>query len=198
MAGTTVDVAGVVDGDTIKVRLNGVTETVRLIGIDTPELNPAQCYGQKAASAMQSMVQGKQVMIAPDPDPGGPRPVRATAAARLPDRRPSAALSLITGRIRKEYTFDKPYSGQANYGAAQSTAQSAGRGLWGAECAPAAAAPGPAPDQDSPTIPASDCTIKGNISSSGEKIYHMPDRGTTTRRRSTWRKAKVVLLTGSG
>ena len=174
VAGTTVDVAGVVDGDTIKVRLNGVTEKVRLIGIDTPELNPAQCYGQKAASAMQSMVQGKQVMIASDPtqadrDQYG----RLLRHVYLTDGR-SAALSLITDGFGKEYTFDKPYSGQANYVAAQSTAQSAGRGLWGAECAPAAAAPGPAPDQDSSTTPASDCKIKGNISSSGEKIYHMP------------------------
>ncbi len=42
--GTLVDVAGVVDGDTIKVRLTGTTERVRVIGIDTPELNPRECF----------------------------------------------------------------------------------------------------------------------------------------------------------
>ena len=35
----TVVVTEIVDGDTIKVDLGGVTETVRLIGIDTPEVD---------------------------------------------------------------------------------------------------------------------------------------------------------------
>ena len=171
--GTTVDVVGVVDGDTIRVRVSGVTERVRLIGIDTPELSPAECFGQKAASAMQSLVQGKQVVIAPDPTQANRDQYgRLLRHVYLTDGQ-SVALSQISGGFGKEYTFDKSYAGQASYRAAQSTAQSAGRGLWGAECAPAAPAPGPAPNPASPT-PASDCTIKGNISSSGEKIYHMP------------------------
>lgn len=42
--------------------------------------------------------------------------------------------------------------------------------------APAPAAPAPAPPAPAPAPPANtaDCVIKGNISSSGEKIYHVP------------------------
>lgn len=46
------DLVRVTDGDTINVRLNGQTEPVRLILIDTPETHdpndPPECYGQEA------------------------------------------------------------------------------------------------------------------------------------------------------
>jgi endonuclease YncB( thermonuclease family) len=45
-------VVRVVDGDTIKVRIGGRVETVRLIGVDTPETvdprKPVQYYGREA------------------------------------------------------------------------------------------------------------------------------------------------------
>src|SRR5512138_1845443 len=45
----------VVDGDTIRVRLDGHTERVRYIGIDTPESvkpgTPTQCFAKKASAA---------------------------------------------------------------------------------------------------------------------------------------------------
>ncbi len=112
------DVAGVVDGDTIKVRLTGTTERVRVIGIDTPELNPRECFAQQAASKMESLVQSKRVMIDGDPtqsdrDQYG----RLLRHVYLTDGR-SVALLLSTDGLGKEYTFDKPYAGQADYRAA--------------------------------------------------------------------------------
>src|SRR3990172_5965681 len=45
-------VTKVVDGDTFNLLLNDKTETVRLIGIDTPETKapnkPVECFGQEA------------------------------------------------------------------------------------------------------------------------------------------------------
>jgi micrococcal nuclease len=42
-----------VDGDTVVVQLRGTTESVRLIGVDTPETvderKPVQCYGHEAS-----------------------------------------------------------------------------------------------------------------------------------------------------
>ena len=53
MRGRVVDV---VDGDTLKVRLDGEVETVRLLGIDTPETRrpgtPVECGGAEATSRM--------------------------------------------------------------------------------------------------------------------------------------------------
>jgi len=46
----------VIDGDTIEIRIGGKTESIRLIGIDTPETKhptkPVQCFGPEASQFM--------------------------------------------------------------------------------------------------------------------------------------------------
>lgn len=63
-------VTHVSDGDTISVKIAGTTETVRLIGIDTPEekdpRKPVQCFALAAAENMQKLVQGKSVRLEGD------------------------------------------------------------------------------------------------------------------------------------
>lgn len=55
----------VIDGDTIRVRLSdGREEKVRLIGIDTPELD--QPFGDEARSASQALVGGRVVRLQRD------------------------------------------------------------------------------------------------------------------------------------
>ena len=64
-------VIAVVDGDTIKVRVAGRRETVRLIGIDTPESKrphtPVECGAKHAAAAMTRLLAGRTVTLRPDP-----------------------------------------------------------------------------------------------------------------------------------
>jgi micrococcal nuclease len=68
-------VTGVVDGDTIWVRLDGGTAaTVRLIGIDTPETKhptkPVQCYGREAsAKTAELLPPGTRVELELDVQP---------------------------------------------------------------------------------------------------------------------------------
>lgn len=49
-----------VDGDTIVVRVDDVTETIRLLGIDTPEKTggprPAECFGDQASEFARSLL----------------------------------------------------------------------------------------------------------------------------------------------
>jgi len=67
-----VDVVDIVDGDTIKVRLNGNVQTVRLIGIDTPETKkqnaPVMCYGPEATAYTTELLAaaGNHVMLQKD------------------------------------------------------------------------------------------------------------------------------------
>jgi micrococcal nuclease len=53
-------VTGVVDGDTIDVRIEGRDERVRLIGIDTPETKrpdrPIECFGPEASAFTESVL----------------------------------------------------------------------------------------------------------------------------------------------
>src|SRR2546423_14207774 len=56
-------VTRVVDGDTVHVSLGGRDETVRYIGIDTPESvkpgTPVQCFAEAASSANRRLVEGQ-------------------------------------------------------------------------------------------------------------------------------------------
>lgn len=61
------------DGDTIKVRQpDGKEETVRFLGVDTPEVKdprkPVQCFGQAASAHTHARLDGQSVRLAPDPD----------------------------------------------------------------------------------------------------------------------------------
>lgn len=60
----------VVDGDTISVDVNGLWETVRLIGIDTPETvdprKPVQAFGQEASDYTKRTLLGKTVRLEVD------------------------------------------------------------------------------------------------------------------------------------
>jgi len=68
----TVEVASVVDGDTIKVYLEGERYTIRMIGIDTPEsvhpdASKNTIYGQKASDyAKQNIEKGQTVYLSKD------------------------------------------------------------------------------------------------------------------------------------
>jgi micrococcal nuclease len=59
-----------VDGDTIVVLMDGKKETVRFIGVDTPETHkpntPVQCFGPNAAAFMKDEVTGKSVRLEVD------------------------------------------------------------------------------------------------------------------------------------
>ena len=64
-------VTRVVDGDTIVVEVDGRRETVRLIGIDTPETvkpdAPVECWGPEASSATATMLpEGTSVRLVRD------------------------------------------------------------------------------------------------------------------------------------
>lgn len=62
----------VVDGDTIRVNLGQTIETIRLVGVDTPETShpskPVQCFGQAATRFLESMLNGQSVRLIADPE----------------------------------------------------------------------------------------------------------------------------------
>lgn len=162
--------ARVIDGDTIEVQ----GKRIRLYGIDAPE------------SAQRCIIRGKS------------RPCGEIAAGALKDLTTGIAV-----RCRKEdvdrygrivatcfdnYGFDinrnMVYTGWAlayrkyssRYVGVEEKARAAGRGLWRGEFVPPwrwrrgeRLTSARSPDETS-----SACLIKGNISKSGERIYHVP------------------------
>src|SRR4051812_36057081 len=61
-----------VDGDTIRVQVDGREQSVRLLGIDTPETHrpgtPIECGGPQASAFMEKLVRpGTRVVLESDP-----------------------------------------------------------------------------------------------------------------------------------
>lgn len=129
-----------IDGDTIAVNMDGKVETIRFIGIDTPETHkpntPVQCYGPAAAAHTQSVIKnaGGKVRLAADSEgTNRDRYNRLLRYVYLPDGTLVNQLNIEQG-----YAFYYPYfpfTKKADFKAAQDTAKAAGRGLWSA-CTP--------------------------------------------------------------
>ena len=137
-------VTSVVDGDTIKTIIDGHNITIRLLGINTPEVvdprKPVECYGPEASAETKSLITGKSVLLSLNPnyervDMYG----RLLAYVRLMDPNDSSTTSLFVNEFlvkqgyAYEYTFNEknPYQYQKQFKADELEAKNAKRGLWG-------------------------------------------------------------------
>jgi micrococcal nuclease len=127
-------VVRVVDGDTLKVMLNGQEQTVRLIGIDTPESvhprQPVECFGIEASNKAKELASDQPVQLAADPTQDSvDRYGRLLRYVYLPD---GALLNweLIYQGYAFEYTYNVPYFYQSEFQQAERDAREQQRGLW--------------------------------------------------------------------
>lgn len=128
------------DGDTVAVDMNGTTETIRFIGIDTPETHkpntPVQCYGPAAAAYTKNRITaagGKVRLVADSLSTNRDRYNRLLRYVYLPD-----GTNLNEEIVKNGYGFYYPYfpfSKKADFDRAQQTAITAKKGLWG-NCTP--------------------------------------------------------------
>src|SRR3989344_5702840 len=123
------------DGDTITVDMNGTTETVRFIGVDTPETQhpdrPVECYGREAASYTKQLIGNQKVRLQADPlNTNRDRYGRLLRYVYLPDNT-LLEQKLITEGYGFAYTFF-PFSKLAEFSAYEQQAKSANKGLWSA------------------------------------------------------------------
>lgn len=161
-----VKVARVIDGDTIEIEGG---QRIRLIGIDTPEtVNPrvpVACFGKEASDKTKSLLEGKSVTLEKDvseTDTYG-RLLRYVFLDTL-----FVNDYLVRQGFAQVSTYPPDVKYQNQFQEAQKEARDNNRGLWSACQNPqASSAPTSVGHQ-------SGCDIKGNVSSSGEKIYHMP------------------------
>lgn len=130
---TEAQVVQVVDGDTIKVVVDGVQYTLRYIGIDAPETvhpsKPVEWMGPEASEANRQLVEGQVVCLEKDvseTDYYG----RLLRYVRLED-----GLFVNAELVRLGYAEMSTYPPDVRYVdlflLLQQEAQDAGRGLWG-------------------------------------------------------------------
>lgn len=127
-------VTKVTDGDTIHIMIGGEDDTVRLIGINTPEtVDPrraVECFGKEASVRMKELTEGKIVRLEYDEsqalrDTYG----RLLAYVFLEDGQ-MINRKMIAEGYAYEYTYMTPYMYQKEFRQLQSLAQSSKRGLW--------------------------------------------------------------------
>lgn len=126
-----------VDGDTIVVNMNGRAETIRFIGIDTPETHkpntPVQCYGPAAAAHTKNVIAaagGKVRLVSDSLSTNRDRYDRLLRYVYLPD-----GTNVNELNIKQGYAFYYPYfpfSKRGAFSAAEQQAMTAHRGLWSA------------------------------------------------------------------
>lgn len=185
---TMVDVLRVVDGDTIEVMFQGKKEDIRFIGVDTPETvhpsKPVQPYGPEASAFTKAQLTGKQVGLEFDVEQRD-KYGRLLAYVWLGDQMFNR--TLVQEGYAQVATFPPNVKHVDEFTALQKEARAAKRGLWGLGAATqpdakattaASGGTGAPPAQWSPKdgqcLWGGNEQIKGNISSTGERIYHSP------------------------
>ncbi len=126
--GTAVSVArnpcqltGVVDGDTIKVTIDGTEKTVRLIGIDTPEsVNPDESknneYGEYASEYTKSLLQNVNTLYLEYDESKEDTYGRTLAYVWFSDDSADAETGMLNGLlVAKGYAYDKVYMPNNRY-----------------------------------------------------------------------------------
>ena len=177
----TFKVTRVVDGDTIEIEGG---ERVRYIGMDTPETvdprKPVQCFGVEASNKNKELAEGKMVRLEKDITDMD-KYNRLLRYVYVGDT--FINFELVKQGFAYSYSYPPDIKYQDQIVKAQQEARDAKKGLWNACSSDTRVNPAATPQVSNPA-PADQnntsdsCLIKGNISTSGEKIYHLPGCGS--------------------
>lgn len=130
----TYDVVDVVDGDTVKLNINGIVETARLIGIDTPETvhpsKPVECFGIEASNKAKTTLSGRAVSFETDPSQGTRDTYGRLLGYIILSDGSNFNQMMIEQGYAYEYTYSVPYKYQSAFKAAEQNARTSGAGLW--------------------------------------------------------------------
>ena len=153
-------VTRVIDGDTLEIASGQI---VRLIGIDAPEVS--ECYGDPATQFLKNLLENREISLEKD-------------VSEMDKYKRLLRYVYLDDLFVNEYLVNEGYAKAENYPPdvkyqelfklAETSAKKAKRGLWKTECVENYEKVKGKSDTNS------NCIIKGNISWSGEKIYHLP------------------------
>lgn len=123
-------VTKVVDGDTIAVDIAGKSETIRLIGIDTPESSPTQCYAKEATEKARALLESKKVMLEADTSQGERDKYNRLLRYVLLENGDNFNKLMLNEGYAREYTYNIAYKYQDDFKTTEKGAKEAKKGLW--------------------------------------------------------------------
>lgn len=181
------EVARIVDGDTIDIKTDNGTASVRLIGINAPEVShgesKGECFGDESTSHLEQLIGGSEITLEYDESQGRYDKYNRILAYIYVGN-DNINYQMIRDGYAREYTYETPYKYKNDFVKAGDSAAEEKLGIWAnnicvEESAPTTIAePEPVANQPSIVEPQQTeelCLIKGNISYyGGKKIYHVP------------------------
>lgn len=129
-------VVEVIDGDTVIIDFDGDHETVRLLGVDTPETvdpnRPVQCFGPEASQFLRStLLPGSTVEVMRDVE-ARDRFGRLLVYLRRTSEETLINIELVRNGYGDVSIYDPNVAFREELEHALATAQTSGAGLWGA------------------------------------------------------------------
>jgi len=168
-------VTKVTGGDTIVVQGKGRDITVRLVGIDAPEVRRNECYQNEATEYLTNLVLNKKVRLEYDRDtidrfgrdlayvyikPYGSNSTPKGAQTLIDPTKEEMVNELLLRSGHARYSISEVNTKyQEKFLAAANLAQENSNGLWGS-CGN--------------TEDLGKCIIKGNVDKNGNKYYYLP------------------------
>ncbi len=129
-----VPVLRVIDGDTIVAEIGGQPVHVRLIGINSPELNDKRaavaCLARKAKEEAQKILDGTSVYLEKDATQGDYDKYNRLLAYVFAADGVNFNKLMIEEGYAYEYTYNLPYKYQKDFKYAQNKARGNQLGLW--------------------------------------------------------------------
>lgn len=124
----------VIDGDTFKADVEGRTITIRLLGINTPEMldprKPAECFGKEASDETKTLLSKRKVRLDSNPNREKLDKYRRYLFYAYRDDGLFVNEFLVGNGFAREYTYGRAYSFQAQFKKLEETAKSKGKGMW--------------------------------------------------------------------
>jgi endonuclease YncB( thermonuclease family) len=124
-------VTHVADGDTLDVTTPaGGNETVRMIGIDTPEVyGGTECGGPAASAYMKRIATGATVLVVSDPTQDR-RDHYGRLLAYIDKDSQDLGLTMVKRGLASAYPYDGPFQRYPKYEKADRQARNSGTGSW--------------------------------------------------------------------
>ncbi len=133
----TTTIVEVIDGDTVRIASSdGEEDTVRVIGIDTPETRRpgrgVECGGRAATAALRDRAEGRSARVIEDPTQDRrDRYDRRLAVLVLEDGTDLGRRQVAEGHAAV-YVFERPFRRLSSYRRAERKARARRDGAWGA------------------------------------------------------------------
>lgn len=133
----TAELVKVVDGDTVRVKIDNTEETIRIIGINTPETvdprKPVECLGKEASQFAQnffSQSEGKVLLQKDESQGERDKYSRLLRYVMAENTKADYGEAVLSEGYANEYTYEKPYNFQEKYRKAEEQAKNEKKGLW--------------------------------------------------------------------